>query len=91
MQSPHLIHDATSLYRLIQSIEQLIAEHQGLFVYTDATQSFFSHIHNRAREACTALSELVGKIGQTPASESMLSRSGAELIIQSAGERFTLT
>lgn len=40
-----LIHEATSLYRLVDSINRLVAEHESIFTYSPATQFFFSEIH----------------------------------------------
>jgi hypothetical protein len=54
-----LIHEATSLFRLVDSIDRFVAEHEDLFSYTEATQALFSHIHGQAEETRGLASEIV--------------------------------
>jgi hypothetical protein len=91
MQSPerHLIHEATSLYRLIESIDQFVAEHENLFAYTDATEMFFKSVHQRATNARAKVSGIVEKHLQLPTQSDDHDR--VEVIIQKAHWRILHT
>jgi hypothetical protein len=75
-----LIHEATSLYRLVDSIDRLVAEHESIFAYTDATQSFFEEIHTQAKATKAKVSGITERALRTP--EESASRYLGELIIQ---------
>ena len=75
-----LIHEATSLYRLVDSIDRLVAEHEGSFAYSAANQRFFSEIRNYAAAAKKSVSRIVESASQTE--EESASRYEGELIIQ---------
>jgi hypothetical protein len=68
MPSPQnsLIHEATSVFRLVESIDRYVAEHENLFAYTDATQDFFSDVHTGAAATKRSVAELIRKLSQTP-------------------------
>jgi hypothetical protein len=75
-----LIHEATSVFRLVESIDRFVAEHENLFSYTEATQRFFSGIHGRAVSARqTVLGVIAGRAG-----------SGEQAVPRSRGELITL-
>ena len=82
MPSPRdsLIHEATSLYRLVDSINRLVAEHESIFAYTDAAQSFFEEIHKQAKATKTTVSGIMERASRT--AEESASRYLGELIIQ---------
>lgn len=75
-----LIHEATSLFRLVESIDRFVAEHENLFAYTEASQAFFSHICQRAETTRKLVLDVIGKLAQRP--EQARSRYQRELIIQ---------
>jgi hypothetical protein len=75
-----LIHEATSLYRLVDSIDRLVAEHEGSFAYSAANQRFFSEIRNHAAATKKSVSRIVESASQTE--EDSASRYEGELIIQ---------
>lgn len=74
-----LIHEATSLYRLVDSIDRLVTEHEGIFAYTGATQSFFEQIHEQAEATKAKVSGITERASRTP--EESASRYLGELII----------
>jgi hypothetical protein len=76
-----LIHEATSLYRLVDSIDRLVAEHKSIFTYTLATQDFFSEIRNYAEATRKSVSSTVEEALRM-AEEESASRYQAKLIIQ---------
>jgi len=67
MPSPQdsLKHEATSLYRLVDSIDRLVSEHESILAYTDATQIFFSEIHELAKATEAAISGIVERALRT--------------------------
>jgi len=74
-----LIHEATSLFRLVESIDIFVAEHENLFSYTEATQAFFLHIHDQAAVTRNSVSDIIEKLAQAP--EHAAPRYRRELII----------
>jgi hypothetical protein len=78
----NLIHEAASLYRLVDSIERFVAEHENIFAYTDATQSFFSEVHKHARNTKESVSQITKKLLEAPDLSEPESRYKGELIIQ---------
>lgn len=43
-----LIHEAAALFRLVDSIDRFVAEHQNSYTYTDSTEIFFRSIRTAA-------------------------------------------
>jgi len=82
MQSPQdrLIHEATSLFRLVESIDRSVAEHEGLYSYTEATQGLFSHVHSQAEYTKKLASEIIEKHAHAGGEPEL--RYQRELIIQ---------
>ena len=68
MRSPQdsLIHEATSLFRLVDSIDQFVAERENLFAYTEASQTFFLDVHARAHATKQSVSDLIQRLLETP-------------------------
>jgi hypothetical protein len=82
MQSPQdrLIHEATSLFRLVESIARFVAEQEGLYSYTEATQSLFSHVRIQAEHTRKLASEIIEKHAHANGEPEL--RYQRELIIQ---------
>lgn len=82
MPSPRdsLIHEATALYRLVDSIDRLVADHESVFAYSGATQKFFAEIHRHAENTKESVSRIREKALRT--AEESVSRYHGELIIQ---------
>jgi hypothetical protein len=81
MQSPQdsLIQEATSLFRLVESVDRFVAEHENLFAYTEATQAFFLYVHDQAEVTRNSASERIQRLAQ--AQEQAVPRYRRELII----------
>ena len=45
-----LIQEADSLFRLVESIDRFVAEHEGLYSYAEATRSLFQHVRTQAEQ-----------------------------------------
>jgi hypothetical protein len=75
-----LIHEATSLFRLVEAIDRSVAEHENLFAYTEASEGFFSQIHQRAAQTRKSVSDLIERLVQ--ASTQADARYQRDLIIQ---------
>ena len=63
MQNPpaELVHEATSLFRLVESIDRFVSEHEFLFAYSEANRAFFAHVHRRAEDTRGLISTLLAK------------------------------
>ena len=61
MSSPQesLIHEAASLFRLVDSVDTFVAEHQSAYSYTEATEDFFRKIRTLAMVTRQRVSEIV--------------------------------
>jgi hypothetical protein len=75
-----LIHEATSLFRLVESIDRFVAEHEGLYSYTEATQRLFSHVHGQAEYTRKLASEIIERHAHGPGEPELRYR--RDLIIQ---------
>ena len=75
-----LIHEATSLFRLVESIDLFVTENENIYAYTEATRDFFSHIHKRATETKEWAKNLTA--GAIKKSAYARSRDTNDLIIQ---------
>jgi hypothetical protein len=56
-----LIHDATALFRFVDSIQAFIAEHEAQFTYNDATESFLHYLHSKIAETKEFVREVLAK------------------------------
>lgn len=61
-----LIHEATSLFRLIDSVDRFVAEHQSVYTYTDATESFLGRVRTLAKDAKQRVSNIVQRPATAP-------------------------
>jgi hypothetical protein len=68
MRSPRdsLIHEAAALFRLVDSIDRFVAEHQNSFSYTDSTENFFRGIRTEADTAKQRISAIVQESKKKP-------------------------
>ena len=68
MPSPQesLIHEAASLFRLVDSVDRFVAEHQSEYTYTDATEHFFQKIRTLATITRRRVSEIVERPTENP-------------------------
>lgn len=60
-----LIHEATSLYEFVDSVDRFVAEHEDLFTYNDATVSYFSFVHREVRKTKDAILAIVAESGSS--------------------------
>ena len=60
-----LIHDATFLFRFVDSIERFVAEHESQFTYNDATVSYFLEVRSEVEKTKKFILELLGKASQS--------------------------
>jgi hypothetical protein len=69
MSSPQesLIHEAASLFRLVDSVDTFVAEHQSAYTYTEATEDFFRKIRELAMVTRQRVSEIVKRPAEKPA------------------------
>lgn len=81
MQDPQgsLIHEATSLFRLVESIDRFVGEHENLYAYTLATRQFFRLIHEHSKNAKNDISEIIHQAALT--SGPLASRYTGQLLI----------
>jgi len=61
-----LIHEATSLFRLVESIDRFVGEHGNLYAYTSATRRFFRLIHEHSEGAKKEISAIIQQAAVTP-------------------------
>lgn len=61
-----LIHDATSLFRFVDSIDGFIAEHETQFTYNDATDSFFRCLHRGTTGTKSLVLDVLAKASENP-------------------------
>ncbi len=61
-----LIHEATSLFRLVDSVDRFVAEHQSSYTYTHATESFLGRVRTVAANTKKRVSDIVQRPTATP-------------------------
>ena len=61
-----LIHEAASLFRLVDSIDRFVAEQRYRYTYTDGTQSFFKHVRKFAEATRKQVSDIVQQSAKRP-------------------------
>jgi hypothetical protein len=74
-----LIHEATSLFRLVESIDRFVGEHGNLYAYTPATRHFFRLIREHSENAKKDISEIIQQAALT--SGPLASRYTGQLLI----------
>jgi hypothetical protein len=75
-----LIHDATSLFRFVDSIDRFIAEHETQFTYNDATESFFRYLRIKTDETKSVVFQVLENEAQSSLDDGLRYR--RELTIQ---------
>ena len=75
-----LIHDATFLFRFVDSIDRFVAERESQFTYSDATISYFSDVRSEARKTKNLILDVLKKANQPASGDDLRYRS--ELTIQ---------
>lgn len=82
MQSPEdsLIHEASALYRLVDSIDRFVAEQQSSYTYTDSTEALFRYVRISAQATKQQVSTIIAESARRPAD--IERRYRPELIIQ---------
>jgi hypothetical protein len=59
-----LIHDATFLFRFVDSIERFVAEHESQFTYNDATSEYFSEVRSEVKRTKNLVLDVLDKASQ---------------------------
>ena len=76
-----LIHDATFLFRFVDSIERFVAEHESQFTYNDATGAYFSEVRSEVKRTKKLVLDVLEKASQSKSHEDRF-RYQRELAIQ---------
>jgi len=76
-----LIHDATFLFRFVDSIERFVAEHESQFTYNDATGAYFSEVRAEVKRTKKLVLDVLEKASQSKSHEDRF-RYQRELAIQ---------
>src|ERR1700681_3954553 len=81
MPSPQesLIHEATSLFRLVDPVDRFVAERQGAFTYTEETESFLRRVRTIAKATKQRVSDIVL---QKPTEKLEIQKQYSDLIIE---------
>ena len=61
-----LVHEATSLLRLVVSIDRFVSEHEDQFAYTEAAQAFLKDTHKWATEDTGRIADITSKAAKAP-------------------------